>query len=443
MHPVASRRRSPSWFSAVSCKAILGEFYSMTTTLRFGTDSEVLLDLPPERLVASCGQPDCEPVDDLSAAVAAGLISPLDFPPLTQCVLPDDRVAIVLDPELPAWEDLLAGAISGLLEARVAAENLTIVVGGEVEHDSLAARVREVTDDTITVVRHNSEERSELAFLGTTTEGKGVYLNRTIVDAEFVLPIGCLRLDSMAGYHGVHGVLYPTFADEETRQRFRAPSNEEWAAHRRRRREETEQAARLLGVLLTIQVVPGGSGEVLQVLVGAPEAVARKGREICEAVWHQEVPRRAELVVAAIEGDSSCQTWSNVTRALAAANGAVTDDGAIAICTELASPPGPALRRLVEARDYEATLLALQKDRSTDAAAATLLLHLLSVRQVYFVSQLDEETVEDLGMAPVRSVAELTRLITRSESCLLIANAQHAIATPAGEMAAPSHVARQ
>jgi hypothetical protein len=46
---------------------------------------------------------------------------------------------------------------------------------------------------------------------------------------------------------------------------------------------------------------------------------------------------------------------------------------------------------------------------------------------VYFLSRLDDETVEDLGFAPVESVDELARLAGRHESCIVIDDSQHAV----------------
>jgi hypothetical protein len=52
---------------------------------------------------------------------------------------------------------------------------------------------------------------------------------------------------------------------------------------------------------------------------------------------------------------------------------------------------------------------------------------------VYLLSQLDADTVEEMGMAPVADVDELARLASRHESCIVLDDAQHAVATVDGE----------
>ena len=405
----------------------------MTSTLRYGTDSVATFNLAPESLLAECGSPEVEPIDDPAAAAAAALISPLGLPAISQCVLPDDRVAIALDDDLPQGAQLLVGVVQTLLEAKVDPTGITVLCNDRYAGKDLANQLQRSSGHAIEVKTHDPTDRNELAYLGTSSEGKDIFLNRTIVDAELVLPIGCLRVDTASGYHGVHGAIYPAFGDEDARKRFSAPSSEEWAVHRRRRREESEEAARLLGIVMTIQVAPGGQGSISQILAGEPKAIAQRGKEICDSLWNYSLPHRASLVVAAIEGDEQSQTWDNVARALSSASAAVQDEGAIVICTDLSCPPGPALQQIRDFRDFESTHLELKKDRSPDVAAATQLLQALDRVRVYFVSRLDEDVVEELGMAPISDLADLDRLSQRHESYVLLSNAQYTIATPREE----------
>jgi hypothetical protein len=46
--------------------------------------------------------------------------------------------------------------------------------------------------------------------------------------------------------------------------------------------------------------------------------------------------------------------------------------------------------------------------------------------RVYLMSNLDEETVEDLGLGYISSVEEIDRLAQRCDSCILLADAHRA-----------------
>ncbi|MEK6248508.1 MAG: lactate racemase domain-containing protein, partial [Planctomycetales bacterium] len=283
----------------------------------------------------------------------------------------------------------------------------------------------------VELVIHNPAERDSLAYLASSTEKKPIYLNRVMQDADVVLPVGLLRVESAVAYHGIHGVILPTYSDAETIARFRAPSNEDSDVQRRRRNQEASEAARLLGVISTIQIVPGEGDSILHVLAGSVEGVLKEGRKLCQSAWQYQVPQPAKLVVAGIEGSATCQTWENVARAVASALKAVDDDGVIAICSELSTSPGEALQQLATADDYETALHDIRRQRSADAIPASQILRALDHSRIFLLSRLEDEVVEELGLAPVSDEKEITRLSSRFDSCIVLSNAQYAEAITA------------
>ncbi len=55
--------------------------------------------------------------------------------------------------------------------------------------------------------------------------------------------------------------------------------------------------------------------------------------------------------------------------------------------------------------------------------------------QVYLLSRLEEEVVEELGVGHVATAAEIARLASHRGSCILLANAQYAVPTAVEEVA--------
>ena len=70
--------------------------------------------------------------------------------------------------------------------------------------------------EVVQLETHDPTDRDDLGYLAASKEGKPIYVNRVLHDADVVLPISCLRPDSALGYHGVFGGLFPTFSDEQT-----------------------------------------------------------------------------------------------------------------------------------------------------------------------------------------------------------------------------------
>ncbi len=402
----------------------------MEHILKYGENATIALQVPDERFLGEYGQPTGDPLDDVSAAMAATLVEPIDFPSLTEAAVPGDKIAIPLDPGLPQAPALVAGLVQALCEARITPSDITVLW---TKNESSGMDPRSGLDEKIAAevqfVIHDPNDRNAMGYLTASAESQPIYLNRVLQDADVVLPIGCLRVKTAIGYHGIHSVVFPTYSDNETLGRYQAPSNEESEVARGRRDKESDEAAWLLGVVATIQVIPGAGDSILHILAGNPQSVLAEGQRRCAAVWQYKVPQRAQLVIAGIEGDARSQTWDNVARAVTSALNAVDDGGVIAICSELAIPPGEAIQQLSGADDYEETLHTIRRQRSSDAVPASQLLKAMQQSRIFLLSGLDEAVVAELGLAPVADASEMIRLGSRFESCIVLANAQYAETT--------------
>lgn len=421
----------------------------MIYTLRYGIDSSLALDASGGDLTV-CDAPRGAPLGGLPAALAAALAQPLDYPPLVRAVLPGDKVTLALGTDVPQVDLLVAGILAVLTAAGVKPGDVTVLrtevcdrsgIEGAASASAVpeAAAVshgsqRRGARGSPTVLTHDPAHRGQLAFLGSTGGGGEIYLHRALSDADVVITLGCLRIAPSAGYYGVSGGIFPAFSDARTQARFRGLDQLDASADLLRKgAADVAEAARLLGSQFTVQVVPGRGDEVLHVLAGLNESVERRGNERMQAAWRCTAPRRAELVIAAIEGPAERQSWTAVGRALAAACPVVADDGAIAVCSDLAASPGAAVESLARGDDRHRALRHWRKHPPADLLPAVQLTEALSRGRVYLLSRLEETQVEELGMAAVANAGELARLVSRYGSCLAIANAQHARVAVAGE----------
>ena len=104
----------------------------------------------------------------------------------------------------------------------------------------------------------------------------------------------------------------------------------------------------------------------------------------------------------------------------------VNDGGVIVLCTELNSPPGPALKLLLDGTDPEILHKRLRKLHSADAHLARFLTAALERVTIYLLSNLEEDLVTSLGFAYVAGQDEIARLATHHDSCIVLADAQYA-----------------
>lgn len=408
----------------------------MTTLLRYGKEASLTLEIPSEALIAQCDAPRGTPADDLAGAVRAALEAPHGFPSFRQCFVAGDRVALALDPRTPRGATLVAATTEELIKGGIEPTDISVLRAAADYDDGEADPRSELPEKIASAVHlatHDAANRRDLCYLAASAGNKPIYVNRLIHEADFVIPIGMLRGTAARDYHGVAGTIFPTFSDAATQARFHSPAALRSPAQTRLLSAEADEASWLLGSLFYVQVVPGGADSVLAVLAGEGKGLGRQGEKKFDRAWNFTVPGRASLVVAAIEGGPVRQSWFNLARALATASDVVAAGGAVVVCSELATPPSAPLRSIIESGDRSAAMRALAKERPLDALIATRILQSLEKSSVYLLSRLAPAAVEELGIVPVDSAAELTRLVSRHGSCVALANADSIVVALAEE----------
>ena len=410
-----------------------------SNALKFGTDSS--FEIPPEidpNIVAFVGRPQGYAIQDPRQFTMEALRGPIGFPSLVEATIPGDRVAIAVGNGIPRVASIVAAIVETLANGRVEPADIAVVLPSETEgrpatiSDDITRLLPKQVGKAISFERHNTSDRNRLAYLAASSDAKPIFFNRTICEADMVIPVGCLRPTGSLSYIDDAMGLFPTFADDETIQHFSSPASWLSAKQRKDHHERAREAAWLLGVTFTVQVLPGAGDDLLAILAGASEAVFAAGRTEMQAAWACDIPSRVSLVIAAIEGGPEQQTWENFAAALAACKNVVDDDeGAIMICSELADEPGRTLRKIrgidPDSNELDEFEQRVAKETGGDALVAAQLIETLRTTRVYLYSQLDEETVEELGIAPVSRTEEIANLCRRHPSCAFLANAQRAV----------------
>jgi len=366
-------------------------------------------------------------VADLEATIRVALTEPLGHPPLGASVVAGDQITIALEPGVPQAAAVASGITQYLVEAGHSPANVTIL--WQPTHaqdlgptDEFLASYR----DHVHFVRHDPDDASAMAYLAATRTAEPIYLNRALCDADFVLPVGVLRPSQALGNTGMLGGLFPTFSNRETLQRLRPLVGPSQAARQNRITAIANEVAWLLGIQFLVQIVPGPGDSIFEILAGNAAALRDAGTHRCEECWHHTLTHSADLVVVALSGGPSQQTWDNVARALCMATRAVNEQGAIVLATTLATRPGSALRRFGRWSEDEPLPKARKQAVEPDLIPAQVLLAARQRANIYLLSKLPQKVVEMIGMTYISEPEEILRLSRRHASCLVLGDAQYA-----------------
>ena len=319
--------------------------------------------------------------EELIGQIASRFEEPLDFPPIAQAVLPEDLIAIAVELDTPCGLPVARLVRQQFVSQGMNPENIQIVCGEEMDDSG---------DDYVV---HDANDADQMAFLFGDRDGNPCYVNRFLFDADVVVPVG-------TGDGGRRrNTLCAAFCDHETQKQLGRLKPEQAAAIERMVDDN-------LGVFWQVRVITAPGNQVIQIMVGASEAVLEKSSEFGNDAWSLQVDQTSDLVVATIE--SACaQTWSHLRTAIINADKVAGDQAILVLCTDLKGKPPtswPIPDTPAEKHDE-------------------LLADVLRQHPLYLVSGLTQDATERYGFGYLKDSEQLQKLVRQNQTALVIRDA--------------------
>ena len=393
-------------------------------------DERLDLEVPDDRLVAEWHGPVGVTSADARALILEALETPRDYPPLRQAVIPGDRVVIALDVEVFAPRPALEAIGAVVRGAGVDPGSITVLAsrGDRTDLDDLMP-------EGVALAVHDPDDRAQLAYLASTSEGRRIYLNRHLTDADVIVPVGLLGYDSVFGYRGPWSLIYPGLSDRETARSFRAKATDALPDRERPwpTLAEASEVSWLLGSQFHLGLVAGVSGPI-EAVAGLESAVRDQGARAVDRSWTFRAETRAELVVVGIGRPGVPARIDDLAEGLSTATRLVRRGGKIVALSRAEGAIGPALARLIKAGDPRLGPAPLRgHEDDPDYPAAHQFARALAWADVYLLSALGQGAVDDLSMIALDHPEEARRLVAASASCLLVSQAERVRAVVADE----------
>jgi nickel-dependent lactate racemase len=357
----------------------------------------------------------------------AALEKPFGFEPLRRALTPDDHITIVLDAAVPHVADILGEVLAHLRSASVKPEAVTILTSHDWSPRWASVLVGENAGVQTEV--HDPTDRNKLAYLASTKAGRRLYLNRTLVEADFVIVLSGLGYDPFTGYSGAETTVFPALADAEILHSLegqlssQAPGTEVWPV-----RAEAMEVVGLLGTLFFVQVISGAGDTVQDIVAGLPNSSVEAFKRQDER-WRGTVSEEPYTVIAAISGDVKRVTFLDLAKAASAAARVVRRGGRIAVLTNAAPDLGSGAQLLRSMEGPTGARKLLAKEKPDDWAACFLWAFAAKNHSLFLASGYPDTVSEELFATPIHAVTEVQRLIDSSEKVLLVPDAHKTMVT--------------
>ncbi|HZZ78972.1 MAG TPA: lactate racemase domain-containing protein, partial [Gemmataceae bacterium] len=375
-------------------------------------------------LVAGRRAPIAPDIADPVQAMRDALEHPLDYPALRLALTPDDHVALVVDETIPHLGRLLTPVLEHIRQAHVKPEAITLICP---THDSDQAWLDDLPDEfqDVQVETHQATDRKKLAYLATTKEGRRIYLNRTVVDADQVVVLGRRSYDPVLGCAGAETSLFPMLSDEATLEEYRtklksrAPDALPWPVQ-----QEAREVTWMAGAPFFLQVIPGTGDNLCGVLAGPLES-SGAGQTLIDARWRCEYERPADVVIASVTGAA---TGADLARAFFAAARVVKPSGSIVLLSDVTPALGPSFEVFRRHDEPALALRLLMQEKPGDLAVGYMWATAAEQARLYLLSGLSNDIAEELFTIPLQHAEQARRLLGGNASCIVLEDAHKTLA---------------
>ena len=237
----------------------------------------------------------CDPLEDMLKRMA---------PKRVAIVVPDESRPTPVEALLPVLLDRLYDALPDLEPSAV-----LVVIGGGLhpppDSEGLKKIVPPETVAGCRVIAHDAFT-SPMVDMGITRRGTPVKINKEVAEAAFKIVIGQIDPHQFVGFTGGAKGVVIGCASPESIERNHSLMFDEGATvgriHGNPAREDMNEAGRMAGVDVAIDVVLDADNNVVELLAGEPTAVLEEGAKTCAAVYGMPIEDEFDIVVASCGG---------------------------------------------------------------------------------------------------------------------------------------------
>lgn len=331
-----------------------------TFSLGFG-DTEITVNLPKERVINIVEGKEAAPVTDVEAAVKAALNHPIGTPPLKDVVQQGDKVVIIASDITRKWvrHDLfLPTLLNELNAAGIPDANISLVVAlGAHRHHTAEENIltfgKQVVE-RIAIVQSHAPETDEFIYIGKTSRGNEVSINKHVVNADKVIMTGGIVHHLMAGFGGGRKSIVPGVAAYSTIQANHSLClhneigqgvSQECIAGKLENNpmhEDLVEMAELLSPAFLLNAVFTPSGEFATFVAGHWYEAWMEGCRLAQEIFGVAIHSKTDMVIASAGGFPKDINLYQGSKSIGNAFMAAKPDGVIILlleCRDIMEPP--------------------------------------------------------------------------------------------------------
>jgi len=393
---------------------------------------EIGIEIPEEKLVGVFTLREIDGVQNAQTEIERALKNPIGSKRLKDIVKLKDKVAIVIDDitrPLPSQE-ILPPLIDELTSSGIKEEDITIIIATglhrKLTREEISKLVGREISDAIKVINHDPYSKENLVYLGQTSQGSEIYVNRIFMEADIKILVGDIEYHQFFGYGGGAKSIHPGIADAESirciHSQLDSPKAKTGILKGNPIQEELKEVVQMIKPDFVLNVVLDSKRGVVRAFAGDLFEVFHQGVELVDEMYKIKIPQRVDTVIASCGGFPRDTDLYQSQKAIESAKKAVKQGGRIILFAQCQEGWGSKTFQewMKEAKNPEEIIKRIKGKFIIGAHKAFLLAKEVQWAKVYLYSEMDPSEVKDAFLHPLSNLKEMDELLEKAEAIIVL-----------------------
>jgi len=339
------------------------------------------------------------------------LNTPINSPPLRKLALNKRNACIIIDDltrPLPS-NLLLPPVVNELEKGGIKKDKIKVIIALGLHRPLKKEEKKKLVGsifEEIKVFNHNPYKN--LMYLGKTSFGTEIYLNKNFLKADLKIIISDVEFHQLFGYGGGAKSLHPGIGDAESikniHSRLDLPGAEAGIFKGNPLREEIEEIGNMVNVDFSLNVVLNSNKKICGIFAGRLSSAFQKAIKLVDKMYKVKISCLYDLVIVSAGGYPRDINLYQAQKAIEAARKIVKKGGKIILFAECSEGWGSQLFKnwMKNAKGPENIKKKIKKDFFIGAHKAYLLAKELEWAKIYIYSDMKPEEVKKAFLIPVR-----------------------------------------
>ncbi|GEM_PF-1894561 len=315
-----------------------------------------------------------------------------------------EKIVFVIDDK--GFPESLKNFINHLIEEldslKLNDKNVTFLVtsrnGKELKSKDLYNLFSKEAIKKFKIICHNPL-KNEFEFIGKTSFGTNVYLNKIFTEADIKILLGNILINPLIGYSSIGETIIPGIAREETiKQNFslilenkESKKFSEYLIHK-----DSLEAAKISGIDFSIYFLLNSNNDISAIFSGSIEEINEKSINLLNEIYSLKINEKADIVIASLGGFPYDKTLENACDCLINLSNILSEKSVLIIVSECRKGLGSMNFSLFLEKDPKEIYEKLKKEPKIEIYRAYILKKFLENFKMALVSIIPKSIISEI-----------------------------------------------